>query len=84
MKIDIQEFYEDILSSHWQKVAQLKELIVTSTGSQLRLKSINDRKKELEKIEKQKTYIEFLFKDELIVPDWYYQRFDELKNIFGK
>ena len=84
MKIDIQEFYEDILSSHWQKVAQLKELIATNTGSQLRLKSINDRKKELERIEKQKTYIEFLFEDELIVPDWYYQRLDELKNIFGK
>lgn len=77
--INIQDFYEDILSSHWQKVAQLKELILTSSGSQLRLKSINDRKRELLNIEKRKEYMEFLFEDYLVVPDWYKIQYSKYK-----
>lgn len=80
MIIDIQEFYEDILSSHWQKMAQLKELIKTDTGSSLRQKSIQDRKKELEKILTEKQSCELLFgEDELIIPDWYKDRVNEFK-----
>lgn len=77
--INIQDFYEDILSSHWQKMAQLKELILTSSGSQLRLKSINDRKRELLNIEKRKEYMEFLFEDYLVVPDWYKTQYSKYK-----
>ena len=77
--INIQDFYEDILSLHWQKLAQLKELTETSTGSQLRLKSINDRKKELLNIEKRKECIEFLFEDYLIIPDWYKIQYSKYK-----
>lgn len=77
--INIQDFYEDILSSHWQKVAQLKELILTSSGSQLRLKSINDRKRELLNIEKRKEYMEFLFEDYLVIPDWYKIQYSKYK-----
>ncbi|MCG3684071.1 hypothetical protein [Aliarcobacter butzleri] len=69
--INIQDFYECILGSHWQKLAQLQELIKTSNGSQLRLKSVSDRKRELHNIEKKKEYMEFLFEDYLIIPDWY-------------
>ena len=79
MEINIQEFYEDILSSHWQKLSHLKELIKTSTGSQLRLKSINDRKDELKKIETKKQYLEYLFEDDLIIPDWYKIQYEKYK-----
>lgn len=79
MEINIQELYEDILSSHWQKLSQLKELIETNKGSQLRLKSINDRKEELKKIETKKQYLEYLFEYDLIIPDWYKIQYEKYK-----
>ena len=76
--INVQEHYENILSSHWQKKHQLNELVSTSNGSQLRIKSINDRKKELLRIEKQKESMEILFEDDIFITDWYIERINEL------
>ena len=46
-KIDIQEKYEEVLSEHWHKLHHIKELVDTDTGSELRARSISDRRKEL-------------------------------------
>ena len=73
-----QEQYEEVLSAHWQKVAQLKELIDTSTGSALRRMSIEARQKELVQIENQKLVLEQL-SDWLIVPEWYTNKIKELR-----
>lgn len=76
-----QEQYEDVLSAHWHKVAQLKELIGASRGSPfsaLREKSIADRQKELIRIENQKMVLEQLG-DWLVVPAWYTNKMKELK-----
>lgn len=73
-----QEQYERVLSAHWQKALQLKELIDTSSGSALRLMSIAGRQKELSRIENQKLVLEQLGK-ELVVPDWYTDKMNELK-----
>ena len=78
----VQEFeqqqYERVLSKHWQKLVQLKELVETSSGSALRKKSIADREKELQRIEIQKMVLEQL-SDWLVVPDWYVEKMKELK-----
>lgn len=75
MEIDIQEFYESILSDHWHKIYQLKELKETNkTNSESRLKSITDRSKELAIIESKKYAMELLFSEDLIIPDWYNER----------
>ena len=73
-----QEQYEEVLSAHWHKVGQLKELIDTSNGSALRMMSIASRQKELARIENQKLVLEQLG-DWLIVPEWYTDRIKELK-----
>ncbi len=73
-----QEQYEEVLSAHWHKIVQLKELIDTSSGSALRIMSIADRKKELVRIENQKVVLEQL-SDWLVVPDWYTDKMKELK-----
>ena len=76
-----QEQYEEVLSAHWHKIAQLKELIGASRGSpfsQLRQKSLADRQKELIKIENQKMVLEQL-SDWLIVPEWYTNKIKELR-----
>ena len=46
-EIDIQNRYEEILSDHWHKLHQIKELVDTYNGSELRARSINDRRREL-------------------------------------
>lgn len=80
MLVDIQEKYEDILSSHWQKLYQLKELIETNkNNSPLRLKSISDRQRELDRITEQIHYITSLFPDDLIVPNWYEEKIKDFK-----
>lgn len=72
MNIDIQERYEQVLSAHWHKLHQIKELVDTDTGSELRAISISDRRKELELIESRKNALEYVFDDcELTEPEWY-------------
>ena len=73
-----QEQYEKVLSAHWHKISDLKELIDTSTGSALRIMSIAGRQKELARIENQKLVLEQLG-DWLVVPDWYTNKMKELK-----
>ena len=76
-----QEQYEKVLSAHWHKIGQLKELIGASRGSPfslLREKSIADRQKELIRIENQKMVLEQLG-DWLVVPEWYTNKMKELK-----
>ena len=73
-----QEQYEKVLSAHWHKISDLKELIDTSTGSALRIMSIAGRQKELARIENQKLVLEQLG-DWLVVPDWYTDKMKELK-----
>ena len=62
-EIDLQEKYEDVLASHWHKLHQIKELVDTDTGSELRARSISDRRKELSLIENDKEVIDRLFDD---------------------
>ena len=73
-----QEQYEKVLSAHWHKISDLKELIDTSTGSALRIMSIAGRQKELARIENQKLVLEQLG-DWLVVPDWYTNKMKEIK-----
>lgn len=73
-----QEQYERVLSTHWQKLVQLKELAETSSGSALRRTSIEDRQKELLQIENQKLVLEQL-SDWLVVPEWYTNKIKELR-----
>lgn len=85
MNINIQELYEDILSQYWQKIYQIYELVSTSTGSELRIKSIRDRKREYSFILEKKVCFELLFKNEIkdndvIVPDWYKQKHSNIEN----
>ena len=71
-EIDIQEKYEDVLSAHWHKLHQIKELVDSDNGSELRARSINDRRKELALIESRKNALEYVFDDcELVEPEWY-------------
>lgn len=84
MNVNIQESYEDILSQYWQKIYQIYELVSTSNGSQLRLKSIRDRKREYLLIFERKVSFELLFKNEIkdndiIVPDWYKQKHSNIE-----
>jgi hypothetical protein len=72
-----QEQYEDVLSAHWHKCYQLKELKDNENNNPLRLKSIQDRECELLVIEQQKAALEQLG-DWLIAPDWYIERMKEL------
>ena len=74
----MQSTYEDILSSHWQKLYQIKELVDTDTGSFLRAKSIADRQSELARIENQKEDLEQLTNEILVVPSWYTDRLKKI------
>lgn len=70
--IDIQNRYEEILSAHWHKLHQIKELVDTDNGSALRARSINDRQRELALIESRKSAMEYVFDDcGLVEPGWY-------------
>ena len=71
-EIDIQEKYEEVLSDHWHKLHQIKELVDSDNGSELRSRSISDRRKELALIESRKNALEYVFDDcELVEPEWY-------------
>ena len=75
-----QEQYEDVLSAHWHKIYQLKELVETNENNHpLRLKSIADRERELLKIENQKLVLEQL-SELLVEPDWYKERIAQYDN----
>lgn len=61
-----------MLSAHWHKLHQIKELVDSDTGSALRARSISDRRKELALIESRKSAIEYVFDDcGLVEPCWY-------------
>ena len=78
-EIDIQEKYEDVLSAHWHKLHQIKELVDSDNGSELRAMSISDRRKELALIESRKNALEYVFDDcELVEPEWYKMWIDKL------
>lgn len=80
MMVDIQERYEDILSAHWHKLHQIKELVDSDTGSELRARSISDRRKELELIVDRKNAIEYVFDDcNLVEPEWYKDWYSKLR-----
>ena len=71
-EIDIQEKYEEVLSDHWHKLHQIKELVDSDNGSELRARSISDRRTELALIENDKEVLERLFDDcGLVQPGWY-------------
>ena len=72
MIVNIQETYEEVLSAHWHKLYQIKELVDTDTGSVLRAMSIRDRKTELALIVSRKNALEYVFDYcELTEPEWY-------------
>ena len=72
MIIDIQNRYEEVLSSHWHKLHQIKELVDSDNGSELRARSISDRRRELALIVSRKNALEYVFYDcELVEPEWY-------------
>ena len=79
-EIDIQERYEQVLSAHWHKLHQIKELVESDNKSALRARSISDRRKELALIVSRKNAIEYVFDDlELIEPEWYTDWINRLK-----
>ena len=79
MKIIVQEKYEEGLSDHWHKLHQIKELVDSDNGSELRARSISDRRKELALIENDKEVLDRLFDDcELVEPEWYKMWIDRL------
>lgn len=74
----LQGIYEEVLGSHWKKLHQIKELVDTSSGSYLRMKSIADRRAELAVVENKKLVLEQLADEWLIVPSWYVDRLKEI------
>ena len=79
MKITVQEKYEEVLSDHWHKLHQIKELVDSDNGSELRARSISDRRTELALIESRKNALEYVFDDcELVEPEWYKMWIDKL------
>ena len=79
-EIDIQERYEQVLSAHWHKLHQIKELVDSGSGSSLRATSISDRRKELALIVSRKNALEYVFDDcNLVEPEWYKDWYGRLK-----
>ena len=71
-EIDLQDRYEDVLSAHWHKLHQIKELVDSDSGSELRARSISDRRRELALIVSRKNALEYVFDYcELTEPEWY-------------
>ena len=71
-EIDIQDKYEEVLSAHWHKLHQIKELVDSDSRSSLRATSISDRRKELALIVSRKNALEYVFDDcNLVEPEWY-------------
>ena len=79
----LQELYEEVLGSHWKKLHQIVELVETSSGSYLRMKSIADRRAELAAIENKKLVLEQLADELLLVPEWYTTRLKEVDNDYS-
>ena len=80
MEINIQEKYEEVLSAHWHKLHQIKELVDSDSGSALRARSISDRRKELVLIVGRKNALEYVFDYcELVEPELYKDWIDILK-----
>ena len=78
-EIDIQEKYEEILSDHWHKLHQIKELVDSDNGSELRARSISDTRRELALIVSRKNALEYVFDDcELTEPEWYIDWIEKL------
>lgn len=79
-EIDIQNRYEEVLSAHWHKLHQIKELVDSDSGSSLRATSISDRRKELALIVRRKDALEYVFDDcNLVEPEWYKDWYGRLK-----
>ena len=79
-EINIQEKYEEVLSAHWHKLHQIRELVDTDNRSALRARSISDRRKELALIVSRKNALEYVFDDcELVEPVWYIDWIEKLK-----
>ena len=79
-EIDIQDKYEEVLSAHWHKLHQIKELVDSDNGSVLRAISISDRRKELALIVSRKNALEYVFDDcNLVEPEWYKDWYGRLK-----
>ena len=71
-EINIQNRYEEVLSAHWHKLHQIKELVDIDNVSELRARSITDRRRELALIVSRKNALEYVFDDcELTEPEWY-------------
>lgn len=71
-EIDIQNRYKEVLSAHWHKLHQIRELVESDNGSQLRAMSISERRRELDLIVSRKNAMEYIFDDlELVEPEWY-------------
>ncbi len=80
MKEIVQEKYEDVLAAHWRKLHQIKELVDTDSWSELRARSISDRRRELALIVSRKNALEYVFYDcELVEPEWYKDWINRLK-----
>ena len=78
-EIDLQDRYEDVLSAHWHKLHQIKELVDSDSRSELRARSISDRQKELALIVSRKNALEYVFDDcELTEPEWYIDWIEKL------
>ena len=79
-EIDVQSKYEEVLSAHWHKLHQIKELVDSDSGSALRARSISDRQKELALIVSRKNALEYVFDDcELVEPEWYVDWYSRLR-----
>ena len=85
-EIYIQNRYEEVLSSHWHKLHQIRELVDTDNRSALRARSIIDRRNELDLIVSRKNALEYVFDDcELVEPEWYkdwYSRLRKYEDLF--
>ena len=79
-EIDIQNRYEDVLSAHWHKLHQIRELVDSDSGSELRARSISNRRKELALIVSRKNALEYVFDDcKLVDPEWYKDWYSRLR-----
>ena len=79
-EIYIQNRYEEVLSSHWHKLHQIRELVDTDNRSALRARSIIDRRNELDLIVSRKNALEYVFDDcELVEPEWYKDWYSRLR-----
>ena len=67
----LQSVYEDKLSERWQLCNNIKEMELTSSGSNLRVNKIKELKALLDKVENQLNVIEEISDEFVSIPDWY-------------